>query len=212
MTTPAAHGPEAQDDEQLVAAFTAGDQEAFDVLVSRYERRVFAICYRYFGNVTDAEDAAQEVFIALLRRAGSFSATSKFSTWMYRVATNACHDLARKRARRPQAADADVTQAVDVRASHPSAEQVLHDADLDPGLVAALDELDDATREAIVLHDVYGVGYAEIADRAQVAVGTVKSRIHRGHAQLERALSAALGPVNGDGNFSTRPDVQQGKP
>ena len=58
MTTPAAHGPEAQDDEQLVAAFTAGDQEAFDVLVSRYERRVFAICYRYFGNVTDAEDAA----------------------------------------------------------------------------------------------------------------------------------------------------------
>ena len=209
MSTPAASGPAAQEDEQLIAAFVDGDQSAFDALVSRYERRVFAICYRYFGKVTDAEDAAQDTFIALLRRAESFSGASSFSTWMYRVTTNACHDLARKRSRRPQSADADVTEVIDRRTSHASAEEVLHDAELDPGLVAALDELDDDTKEAVVLHDVYGIGYAEIAERFGIAVGTVKSRIHRGHARLEGALSAAIHPADGKGNAAGRSGVQQ---
>lgn len=129
---------------------------------------------------------------------------------MYRVATNACNDLARKRARRPRSVDADVTDVIDRRVSDTSAEEVLHDREIDPGLVAALGELDADTREAIVLHDVYGVGYAEIAERAGVAVGTVKSRIHRGHARLEGVLSQAIDP--GGGNPEAVPDVQRGNP
>jgi RNA polymerase sigma-70 factor, ECF subfamily len=179
------------DDEALVAAFVAGDERAFDVLVDRYERRVFAICYRYFGNAADAEDAAQDAFVALLRRAETFSGASSFSTWMYRVATNACNDLARKRARRPQRDGTDVGELMDRTQGAGSPEEHLAATGLDPELVAALRQLDDATREAIVLHDVYAVPYVDIAARAGVAVGTVKSRIHRGHARLAALLRDA---------------------
>src|SRR5918992_2999378 len=106
-SAPAVSGPPEDDavvesDEVLVKAFVAGDESAFDTLVQRHSRRVYAICLRYFGNPGDAEDAAQEAFLALYRRASTFSGAAPFSTWMYRVATNACNDLARKRARRPQ--------------------------------------------------------------------------------------------------------------
>lgn len=175
-------------DEALVAAYVEGDGGAFDELMARYERRVFAICYRYFGNAEDAEDAAQDAFIALLRRAETFSGASSFSTWMYRVATNACNDLARKRARRPQRTDDDVAERDDLAGTAPSAEETLAARGLPDDLVAALSTLDEDTREAVVLHDVYGVAYTDIAARNGVAVGTVKSRIHRGHARLAAAL------------------------
>jgi RNA polymerase sigma-70 factor, ECF subfamily len=181
-------------DETLVAAYVAGDEDAFDRLVARYERRVYAVCYRYFGNAADAEDAAQEAFLTLLRRAGTFSGAASFSTWMYRVAVNTCNDLARKRARRPQRSGVDVSARDDLAGSAPSAEDAAALHALPDDLVAALDALDEPTREAVVLHDVYQVPYHEIAARAGVAVGTVKSRIHRGHARLAAALERAAGP------------------
>ena len=179
--TPAAAEPP---DEALVAAYVDGDEQAFDALVNRYQRRVYAICYRYFGDAEDAEDAAQDAFVALLRKAHTFSGASSFSTWMYRVATNACNDLARKRARRPQRSDGDISDRDALAGEDASAEQALADQQLPPELVAALRSLDAPTREAIVLHDVYGVPYHEIAERSGAALGTVKSRIHRGHARL----------------------------
>lgn len=175
-------------DEALVEAFVGGQDDAFDLLVQRYSQRVYAICYRYFGNAADAEDASQDAFVALLRRAGTFKGTASFATWMYRVATNACNDLARKRARRPQAADTDVERAVERVSSATSAEEDLVARDLDPRLVDALRTLDVASREAVVLHDIYGVPYTDIAERSGVAVGTVKSRIHRAHARLAEAF------------------------
>jgi RNA polymerase sigma-70 factor, ECF subfamily len=191
-------------DEMLVTAFVNGDERAFDQLVQRYERRVYAICYRYFGNAEDAEDAAQDAFVALLRRAGTFSGASTFATWMFRVATNACNDLARKRARRPQRTDTDIAEH-DARAgSAPSAEEALGARGLPDDLVEALRALDEATREAVVLHDVYHVPYAEIADRAGVAVGTVKSRIHRGHARLAALLGSAVAEPSGPERPPTR--------
>jgi RNA polymerase sigma-70 factor (ECF subfamily) len=174
-------------DEALVAAFVGGDESAFDVLVARYERRVYAICYRYFGNAADAEDAAQNTFVALLRRAETFTGASSFSTWLYRVATNACNDLARKQARRPQPATTEVADLADLAV----AEDVLARRELGLELSAALATLDTDQREAVVLHDLYGLPYADIAARAGVAVGTVKSRIHRAHARLAAVLNAA---------------------
>ena len=173
-------------DEELLASFLAGDGRAFDALVTRYERRVFAICHRYFGNAADAEDAMQDAFVALLRRGSTFSGASSFSTWMYRVATNACNDLARKRARRPQRDDTDVAT---VAAAGAGVEEELDAATVGPELTAALALLDPDQREAVVLHDVYGLAYAEVATRSGVAVGTVKSRIHRGRQQLKERLA-----------------------
>jgi RNA polymerase sigma-70 factor (ECF subfamily) len=178
----------AASDEELVAAFVAGQDRAFDLLVQRYSQRVYAICFRYFGNEADAEDAAQDTFVALLRRAGTFKGASSFATWMYRVATNACNDLARKRSRRPQLAAADIEFVADEAGAAAGVEDELAAGGLGDELVAALRELDHPTREAVVLHDVYGMPYAEIAQRSDVAVGTVKSRVHRGHARLASAL------------------------
>lgn len=211
--------PDADSDEALVAAFVAGDPDAFDALVARHRRRVYGICYRYFGNAADAEDALQDTFVALLRRADTFGGTAAFSTWLYRVATNACNDLARKRSRRPKTVplapesrggDGPPGQAPAL--DEPGVEEVLATRELGAELVAALRTLEPAQREAVVLHDVYGVPYHEIAARWDVAVGTVKSRIHRAHGRLADALAAAddaagggADAAPGEPSASTRP-------
>ena len=168
-----------------MAAYVAGDTAAFDELVRRYRRRVFGICRAYFGNDAEAEDAAQDAFIALLRRASTYSGTAAFSTWMYRVTTNACNDLARKRARRPQSSGDGVDRLVETAA----VEDVLGNRELGVELEQALELLDADFREVILLHDVAGWPYADIAERLGIAVGTVKSRIHRGHGRLAAALA-----------------------
>jgi RNA polymerase sigma-70 factor, ECF subfamily len=174
-------------DEDLVAGWVGGDRSAFDELVRRYERRVYAICYRYFGNASDAEDAAQDAFIALLRRAGTFTGASSFSTWMYRVATNACNDLARKRARRPQPAAGGMERLAETA----SPDDALAARELGLELADALAQLEAEQREAVVLHDIVGLTHAEIAARQGVAVGTAKSRVHRAHGRLADLLLAA---------------------
>lgn len=171
-------------DEVLVRAFVEGDERAFDELVLRYQRRVYAICYRYFGNAADAEDAAQEAFLALLRHAATYSGAASFSTWMYRVASNACNDLARKRARRPQLAAVPVEDTAD------ETEDLLSRRELALDLAAALDVLEPELRAVVVAHDVDGIPYADIAARSGVPVGTIKSRIHRAHARLAAEFRA----------------------
>ena len=162
----------------------AGDNDAFDELVRRYRRRVYGVCLHYFGDPVEAEDAAQEAFVALYRRASTFAGTAAFSTWMYRVATNACNDIARKRGRRPRSSGDDLERLADTAA----VDDVLANRELGVELESALAQLDSIYREAVVLHDVAGLPHADIAQRLGIAVGTVKSRIHRGHAHLARAL------------------------
>jgi len=189
-------------DEDLLMAFVGGDQSAFDQLVDRYARRVYAICLRYFGNPPDAEDAAQEAFVTLYRRAGTFTGAARFSTWMYRVATNACNDLARKRARRPQT----VTRGDTAGLAPTPAPDLLANRELGMELEAALAALEPEYRELILLHDVSGFRYADIAARLGVPVGTVKSRIHRGHARL----AAALSHLRGEPSASLPPQTHEG--
>ncbi len=196
----------------LLAAFLAGEDRAFDALVTRYERRVYAICHRYFRDASDAEDAMQDAFVALLRRGGSFTGASSFSTWMYRVATNACNDLARKRARRPQRDGTDVGLLPDDLATATSVEDHLAATTLDPALLAALRTLDPAHCEAVVLHDVYGLGYVEIAERSGVAVGTVKSRIHRAHSRLADLITAESADTTGPAEVTHREPLASPRP
>lgn len=173
-------------DEELVATFVAGDEAAYAVLVQRYERRVFGICLRYFRDRSDAQDAAQNAFLTLYRRAETFTGASKFSTWMYRVTKNTCNDLARKRARRPQKAEQMVEDLPIAAERDEIGERMLalH-------LREALLQLDPVYRHAVVAHTVEGRPYHEIAAETGVAVGTVKSRVHRGHAKLAAILRRA---------------------
>lgn len=183
-------------DEELIAtaaAHSSPDREAaFTVLVDRFERRVHAICYRYFGNAADAEDATQETFLTLVRRADRFTGASAFSTWLYRVAVNTCHDLARRRARRPQTPVEDIVATSDLASAH-------DDLGWGPGDPAvgreaaevvqrALLELDDTSRVLLVLVALEQLSYVEAAEIVGVPVGTVKSRVHRARARLADLL------------------------
>lgn len=197
-------GAPADSDEALVRAFVDGDRAAFDTLVDRYERRVYGICYRYFGDHADAEDAMQDTFVALLRRAETYAGTAAFSTWLYRVATNACNDLARKRSRRPRTVplvadsrDGTGPGGQEPALDLPAVEDVLATRELGMELAEALRTLDAEQRDAVVLHDVYGLPYHEVAARTGVAVGTVKSRIHRAHGRLAAILAHLHEPGGG---------------
>lgn len=185
----------APSDEALVAAFLEGDDTAFDRLVERYDRWVYGICYRYFRDTADAEDAAQETFVAVLRRASTFTGAARFSTWLYRVAMNACNDLARKRDRRPRTVplarpshDAPGDADLDIAGDTADPTDVLAGRELGMELTAALRRLDAEHARTVVLHDVYGFGQAEIAASLGVAVGTVKSRLHRARGRLAQQL------------------------
>lgn len=172
------------DDLDLVAAYVGGDESAFHELVERHQRRVYEICYRYFRDHRDAEDATQETFLALARHAGRFRGDAKLATWLHRVALNVCHDIARRRARRPlpvQHEPLDLADRVDPVA--------FRETELD--LHSALAQLDAPSRCALTLVAIEDRSYAEAAEIAGVSVPALKSRVHRARARLSDILEVA---------------------
>jgi len=180
------------DDRQLVAAAQAGDRAALDALLRRHYDRVHAVCRRIAGSSRDADDAAQEAMISIVRGLPRFDGRAQFSTWAYRIATNAALDELRRRRRRPALAvvddDARPTEVVD-----PLAERTVEASADRLSLDAALAALPEDFRVAVVLRDVGDLDYAEIAEALGVPVGTVKSRIARGRSQLAAALGNRTG-------------------
>lgn len=166
-------------DQELIRRHLSGDRTAFTILVERHERRIYNLAYRMLGRPEDAADATQEVFLTCLRKLSGFRGTSAFTTWLHRVAVNQCYETLRKRARerpeeeppepapRPDHADATAT-AVDVH--------------------RALQRVPEEFRAVLVLHDVQGIPYEEIAEALGAPLGTVKSRLHRGRVALAREM------------------------
>jgi RNA polymerase sigma-70 factor (ECF subfamily) len=174
---------EAATDEELVSAFTRDrDETALSVLLRRHESRVFSLSYRLLGNRSDAADATQEVFVTVFRKAGQFHHQAAFTTWLHRLTVNACHDLGRKRARTPVPAERDAE-----RESGGGADAFKR-VDDRLQVQAALSSLPQDQRVPIVLRDVRGLSYQEIADATGVPIGTVKSRIARGRMELAALL------------------------
>lgn len=173
-------------DVELVAGARAGDRDALDTLLRRHYDRVNAICRRVLGSSRDADDAAQEAMISIVRGLGSFDGRAAFTTWLYRIATNAALDEVRKRNRRP---------ALHVVEDRPDdADPVAHrqlDAVADRlAIDEAVADLPEDFRAAVVLRDLCDLDYAEIADVLGVPIGTVKSRIARGRHHLLQTLDA----------------------
>ncbi|MDQ4024051.1 MAG: sigma-70 family RNA polymerase sigma factor [Actinomycetota bacterium] len=164
-------------DEELLRRAAAGDQTAFSDLVRRHEDRVFGIAVRMTRDRADALDATQDTFVAVFRQAGAFRAEAAFTTWLYRVAVNATHDLLRRRRRLPEPAEELPDRGV---AGTPPEDTV----DLRLELVQALAQLPDEYREAVLMHDLGAIPYEEIARITGAALGTVKSRISRGRRRL----------------------------
>jgi RNA polymerase sigma-70 factor (ECF subfamily) len=176
------------DDKALVAAAQAGDRDALERLIRAHYDRIHAVCRRITGNESDAADAAQEALIAIVRALPRFDGRSAFSTWVYRIATNASLDELRRRRRRPLTVVHDDDRA-DVEPVDPTGTQAFDLVGDREVLEAALLEVPDDFRIPVVLRDVADLDYQEIADTLDLPLGTVKSRIARGRGMLAAALA-----------------------
>lgn len=172
-------------DQELVRRHLDGDRQAFAELVRRHERRVYNLAYRMLGRREDAADACQDVFVTCLRKLQGYRGTAAFTTWLHRVALNVCYDALRKRGRE------EPVEEVPVRAS---GFDVADATAVAVDVHRALQRIPDDFRAVLILHDVQGLPYEEVAEAVGAPVGTIKSRIHRGRLALARALGEQAAP------------------
>lgn len=173
--------PPAATDADLVRRAQDGERAAADELLRRHYDRIYAVCRRIAGNEADAMDATQEALMAIMRGLSKYDSRARFSTWAYRVATNACLDELRRRRRRPEPTE----MIDDLGDEQPAFDDTLatHDE-----LDRALQQIPEQFRAPLVLRDLAGLDYAEIAVSLELAPGTVRSRIARGRGALARAM------------------------
>lgn len=184
-----------EEDQRLVSLAQNGDLDAFNQIVERHQRAVYATCLRMLRDPQLAEDATQDAFVRAWSAIASFRG-GIVRPWLLRIATNRTYDILRSRARRPaQSLDAQPFEiepdwSTQVPASE-QPEEFSTRGELSDLLQAALSSLPEDQRLAIVLSDVQGYGYDEIAEVMDIAVGTVKSRISRGRSRLREYLQQA---------------------
>jgi RNA polymerase sigma-70 factor (ECF subfamily) len=169
-------------DGPLVERAKRGDQWAFEQLVERHQHRLFTLAARTLGSAHDAGDAVQEAFLRAWLALPRFRGGSLFSTWLYRICLNAAHDQRLKRR----------TEPVEL-VERPDPRDAFAESELSGDLQEALDALDETYRVAVILYDVLGCSYAEIAEMTGVPEGTVKSRIYRGRTELAERLGTKSG-------------------
>lgn len=172
-----------------VSVAPADREEAFQTLVVRYRRRLFAVCYQVLGDAQDAEDATQETFVRLARRGGGFRSEARLSTWLYRVARNVAIDQVRHDARRPSTPVAEIRAVEEPVVEDHTAASATADA-----LRTALARLDERSRHLLLLVTVEGLSYADAAAATDLPVGTVKSRVSRARLRLGELLAETAQP------------------
>lgn len=191
-------------DRDLVTACqeqpSAGFQGAFRLLYEQYRDRVYNVCYRITGNGTDALDASQETFGILFRKISGFRFESKFSSWVYRIAVNASIDLKRRSSARSSASlealqrtpsgEARGVEFLDERTEAPPAAASRHE--LEEEIQSAITRLSPKMRAITVLRYIESLSYEEISEALAISLGTVKSRLSRAHAALDRELTPVL--------------------
>lgn len=182
-------------DIELVNQALQGIEEGFEKLVAKYQDKVYTLCYRYSGNDEDANDLAQEAFIKAYRSLGTFKGSSRFGTWLYRVTTNVCLDELRRRKRQFQTQSLDqpvagidsdmkpivLDDAVSVDELYMQKEQAEY-------IQFLLNQLKPEHRMVLLLKDIMGFSYDEIAQMLNVSNGTIKSRLSRARELMRRKL------------------------
>jgi RNA polymerase sigma-70 factor (ECF subfamily) len=182
-----------QDDGQLIRAACRGDSAAFGLLVRRYQDRLCTSLLYVCGSHDEAEDVAQEAFVQAYVKLASFAGQSAFYTWLYRIAFNAA--ISRRRKRRDETS-VEETRDASGNEPHDGAEQAEERLLREERAVLvrqALAALSDEHRTILVLREIEGCDYDEIAGVLEVPVGTVRSRLHRARLQLKEQLDAILG-------------------
>jgi RNA polymerase sigma-70 factor (ECF subfamily) len=180
----------AQDEElRLIRRVQAGNAEAFEDLVRAHEKTVYNLALRMTGHPQDAEDMAQEAFWKAYRSLGEFRGESKFSVWLYRIASNVCLDFLRSRSRKPTVSlsvedDEGEEGQLDIADESQSPELLMERGLTRDAVRRGLDTLPPDYRQILLLREIQGLSYDEIAAVLEIEVGTVKSRIFRARKRL----------------------------
>ena len=186
------------EEQRWIAAARNGDQESFEKLVRLYEKRVFSLTSRMCRNSADAEEAAQEAFLAAWQALPAFRGDASFATWLYRLVSNACVDILRREGRHQAMAGPsldDEESSPEPPDKSPSPHALAERAELRRQIEAGLAALPPEYRQVLILREIHQCTYDEIAQICSIDLGTVKSRINRGRKQLRNFLLKS-------GNFS----------
>jgi len=190
-------GADSQSDAEIMLRVKTGDQSAFDYLVQKYRRPMVSFMYRMARNSAAAEDLAQEVFLRVYRSRETYEASAKFTTWLYRIATNLSLDHLRRRRPPTVPLDSAAVTAEDVGGAATREppmsliETALERSEMSQCVQSYLETLPDDYRVAVLLHDVYGLSNPEIAQLLGCSVATAKIRLHRARRRLREVLDAA---------------------
>lgn len=178
-----------EEEAAVIRRVNEGDVNAFEELVAAYEKNVYNLALRMTGNAQDAEDMAQEAFIKAYNSLPSFRGDSKFSVWLYRIVSNVCLDFLRRQNRRPTSSlsvedeDGEETQ-LDVPDESQSPELLLERSLTRDAVQRGLLALSGEQRQILLLREIQGLSYEEIAQALELETGTVKSRIFRARKRL----------------------------
>lgn len=190
-------------DMALIEGLRAGDDDSYQTLITRFQQPVYNLVARLMNDPGDACDVVQDVFLKVFRSIGSFRGQSSLKTWIYRIAMNEAHNHRRWFGRRRgheiglEDDQGDGRTYEQVLPDHaPSPYEITLDHETMQHIEAALACLRPAFREAVVLRDVEGLSYDEIAEILEISLGTVKSRILRGREALREQLAARLEPAH----------------
>ena len=177
------------EESQLIRRATEGDASAFNTLLGQHERRMYAVALRMCGNAEDAQDCLQEAMLRVYRAISGFKGQSSFATWVYRITMNTCLDELRKRKNRPGTSlDNLVDSGWSPTDEDDTPERHALRGEVRSSLQAFIRELPEDMRAAIVLRDIEGYAYEEIAQMLDTNVGTIKSRISRGREKLREKI------------------------
>lgn len=180
-------------DVALVERHRCGDLQAFDVVYDRFGEMVYNLALRLAGSREEAADLSQEIFLRIYRHLGGFGGRSTLKTWVFRIAINHCRDRLSRHVPSMQSIDADPTEgSVAIADPARGPEELAVAADEGRRVMDGLARIPQVFREAVVLRDLEGLSYEEIAEVLGVRVGTVRSRIARGRDQLRTLLEREL--------------------
>lgn len=178
-------------DEELIARFQDGDNYAFDLLVKRYKDPLMNFVFRFVGERNESEDIVQETFLRLFKNKHYYKEIAKFSTWIYTIAGNLAKTELRKRKRRKLFSIShymSTEKDYDIPDSSSSPESDTNSIITDKIIQSAIDKLSPKFKQVIILRDIQGFSYEEIAEIVNIPLGTVKSRVNRARLKLQEDL------------------------
>ncbi|MEG6616837.1 sigma-70 family RNA polymerase sigma factor [Peptococcaceae bacterium 1198_IL3148] len=184
-------------DKELIEKSLSGDYIAFEELIHKYENKVYTVAYRFMGNHADACDLAQEAFIKMYQALPKFRGDSSFMTWIYHITANVCRDELRRRQKKQTLSldddsDDNVAPKFTIASDEPGPEEIIESLELSTQVQQCLNMLSEDYRLILIMREIQGLSYDEIAETMNISLGTVKSRLSRARSVFKEKITPIL--------------------